>query len=257
MKPKSVNKVVYTVLIGRGDRISKLNFNINNDIEYVCFTDHKDLVPKGWKVILVDDSFKKELINPILCKLPNLQQNNPTIINRIIKLHPHVFLGNYEKSMYIDAHIELKQCMSNLIDDALQEANWLSPAHRWGGNVLIEGLRCYERNKINIEELYEFLDKMISVSIGVDVPFTENGIIIRNHLDLSVIKMCEQWWDYFAEGPYRDQLHWQCAYLNILPKFKYLPYRFIDDNPYYKLGRHKGSIYNALLTKVKAMIRKF
>ena len=160
MKSKDINKVVYTVLIGRGDRISKLNFNINNDIEYVCFTDHKDLVPKGWKVILVDDSFKKELINPILCKLPNLQQNNPTIINRIIKLHPHVFLGNYEKSMYIDAHIELKQCMSNLIDDALQEANWLSPAHRWGGNVLIEGLRCYERNKINIEELYEFLDKM-------------------------------------------------------------------------------------------------
>ncbi|MDC1470200.1 hypothetical protein N8474_00130 [Gammaproteobacteria bacterium] len=251
------DKVVYTALIGKGDSIPKINFNINNDIEYVCFTDNPDLVPQGWLIEIIDDSFKKNNLETFLNNLTIKECDQPTMINRIIKMHPHIFLKNYKKSMYIDAHIRIKKCMSKFIDDSLVEYDWLSPPHRWGGDTLIECHRCYENNKINKNEFSSFLEKVKEFSIPKKTPFPENGVILRNHFDQNVKSMCDEWWRLFKDGPYRDQLHWQHAFMNTSPKFGYLPYRFVDDNPYYKLGRHKGWPLRLLKKKVIKSLKKF
>jgi hypothetical protein len=251
------DKVVYTALIGKGDSISKINFKIDNDIEYVCFTDNPDLVPRGWLIEIIDDSFKKNNLEIFLNNLRIQDYDYPTIINRIIKMHPHIFLKNYKKSMYIDAHIRLKKCMSKFIDDSLIKHNWLSPPHRWGGNTYIECYRCYENNKINKDEFSIFLEKIKEFSISDETPFPENGIIIRNHFDKNVVNMCIEWWHLFKNGPYRDQLYWQLAFLKTSPKFGYLPYRFIDENSYYKLGRHKGWPLRLLKKKAINTCKKF
>ena len=250
------DKVVYSVLIGKGDYISKINFNINSDIEYVCFTDNPHLVPRGWVIKQIDESFKKDNLEIFINKLSKQDPNSPTLINRIIKMHPHIFLKNYNKSMYIDARIIIKKCLSKLIDDSLINHNWLSPPHRWGGNTYIEYHRCYENNKINKDEFFNFLEQVKEFNIPDKTPFPENGVIIRNHFDNNVKNMCNEWWHLFKKGPYRDQLHWQPAFIKTSPKFGYLPYSFEDNNPYYKLGRHKGWPLRLLKKKVINTIKK-
>jgi hypothetical protein len=250
------NKVVYTALIGRGDRLQKINFKTNNDIDYICFTNYPDQVPKGWMVIAIDKYFKKNYLEPIIREVPISKHNDPTIINRIIKMHPHIFLKNYKKSMYVDSHIRLKKCMSDFIEDSLVNANWLSPPHRWGGDTYIETYRCYENDKIDKNEFDEFSNKIKVLNIPPEIPFPENGIILRNHLDECVQNMCKQWWQFFKDGPYRDQLHWQQAFIKTAPKFKYLSYRFTDNNPHFALGKHKGWFFMVIKKKIIKIIKK-
>ena len=46
--------IVYTALFGKYDKLLEIH-NINKHIDYVCFTDNKDLTSKTWNIIYVSD----------------------------------------------------------------------------------------------------------------------------------------------------------------------------------------------------------
>src|SRR5262245_53176260 len=82
---------VYTSLLGRYERLNEQPVAAQSKIDFLCFTDNSDLTSKTWKVVKVDPTF----------------MNDPVRSQRIIKLSPHDFCGDYDTSLYIDNSVIL------------------------------------------------------------------------------------------------------------------------------------------------------
>ena len=93
---KSGKKVVYTCIIGRYDKLED-PLIITKNVDYIVFSDEEDVVKdlKVWKF--------KRIPYDIIKKA----HNNPTLINRYIKMHPQEVLPDYDLSLYIDGCIKI------------------------------------------------------------------------------------------------------------------------------------------------------
>ena len=81
--------VVYTVAIGTGFHLPDLEKY--PDVDYICFTDEHPKNSDGWQV---------RRVNPVLpADLPRS--------SREYKIRPHVWLPEYEASLYIDTRVKL------------------------------------------------------------------------------------------------------------------------------------------------------
>ena len=87
-------KAIYTCITNRYDNLFVHTY-INNDWDYICFTDDKYLIDA------------KVYGNWIIKPLYNSNMDN-TRINRWHKLHPHVILKEYDYSLWIDSNIDIK-----------------------------------------------------------------------------------------------------------------------------------------------------
>ena len=75
-----VNKyIVYTALFGKYDKLLEIH-NMNKHIDYICFTDNKDLTSRTWNIIYVNDD--KDIEN-----LDNAEKN------RYIKILSHKYIS--------------------------------------------------------------------------------------------------------------------------------------------------------------------
>jgi hypothetical protein len=251
-------KIIYTAIYGDYDRLLPLSFDKNNDTEYWCFTDNANLKAKGWKIIFLNNPIEVLGSTGADISLPS-DDLFYQAQNRAVKIYPKLFIKGAMASAYIDSHIQIKQCLSKFIDSALKKADWLSPPHRDNGNTLIEAIRCYDAFKINLEQLLGFFQDIYDGSFNdIDnIPFPENGLIIRNHQAKSVDLMCSIWWSYLIKGPFRDQLHWQKSYIESGVKFSYLQYKFTDTNNFYQIQRHKGYVMDYFRKKIKKLLIHF
>ncbi|MEP2131598.1 MAG: hypothetical protein ABJI77_10615, partial [Algoriphagus sp.] len=102
MDEVKVNRlVVYTALFGDYDQLRdpKGEFDF---VDFVCFTDQKCIVSNVWDIRLVS---KDEL--------------SSIELNRMYKFLPHLFLKEYEISLYIDSNILIKKEASELFQQLI------------------------------------------------------------------------------------------------------------------------------------------
>ncbi|GAB6095719.1 hypothetical protein JCM14469_19720 [Desulfatiferula olefinivorans] len=232
-----MKKIVYKVIMGDYDYLEENNFSISSDIEYWCFTDQPKLQSKGWKIVYVDDSYIENLAKQFKEDFKN--GLSPFYLNRHFKIFPEKHFHDVEYSVYVDGHIIITKCLSELIDDTLKNSDWAGPPHRNGGNIFIEAVRCYEDSKITLSELKYFISSLEKLQIPSNTPFPENGVIVRRHNSKKNIAFSNIWWRELLHGPQRDQLHWQKAFVLSSIKFNYLPYSVVRENEYYRLSWHK------------------
>ncbi len=227
--------IIYTALFDDYDKLSSPVIK-NKNIKYICFTNNSNLQSKDWEIIIINES------------------GNGRFLNRKVKMLPHLYLKNYDKSIYIDSNVLLIYDPLKLYSYLL-DYNFVLFEHP-NKNTFLDEIKVNYRNKNINQKIYSellvkhsnyiFFDKTSIESISV------NRILVRNHNNEKIIKLMENWWnDYTRLKINRDQL-----ILPYLLKKHNLKVKIIKPknnySNYYLLKAHK---HYPLILKFKFFVR--
>jgi hypothetical protein len=182
--------VVYTCMFGSSEHFNDFDHE-DDDVDFVCFTDDPGLTSDVWDM---------RRVNPGLL--------DPARAAKQIKALPHRFLGDYDRSLYIDNTVRLKV-----------RPRWLFEQMSAPPNPSFVCFRHYSRDCV-----YDEADRVIE--LGYDDPVrvraqmefyrsigypAHNGLaalpfIMRRHNDPRLASVMEAWQQQILLHSKRDQL---------------------------------------------------
>jgi len=195
------NVVVYTVIIGSYDGL--LPQPKYKGVDYICFTD-QSFQSKTWKIVPIQ-----------------MQESCAARSSRHPKILPHLYLKEYEYSIYIDGNILVLRNPIKLMKHVLSHA----PMGIFDHNQADDARDCVYKEHQAIIALYHnsgvLKDDMTLMATHMKRYKNEgypinNGLIaatilFRSHHNLNVVQTMETWWDEFCKGSKRDQLSFNYA----------------------------------------------
>lgn len=193
-----VKSVVYTGVFGSYDDVQPISVRWGG-CDFVCFTDNANIQATGWTV--------KILNYPYLSDVEK---------NRRIKFHPHLYLPDYEVSLYLDGNVWLKKNPTSLMLRYASLSNIAIPSHP-DRTCLYEEAKYWAEGHVTDREIVSYqLNKYRSEGFPENFGLTENGIMVRRHNDPAVIELMNMWWREYMTGLKRDQLslqyaQWRCG----------------------------------------------
>ncbi|WP_170139742.1 glycosyltransferase domain-containing protein [Cereibacter changlensis] len=185
--------MVYTALIGDYDQLAPVIFP--SDVSFVVFTDNAALSVEGWTTRSVCDWTE------VLPDMPNW------MINRIIKVHPHVFLPTFHESLYVDCNIALLRDPAPLFDRYLSSADLAIPLHMDRSDIREELEECLRAGKLD-KSSYNTIASRVRYYEDINLPMgplTENNVMLRRSCPEVNLAM-EAWWREICQGVKRDQI---------------------------------------------------
>lgn len=201
---KTDNKVViYTAITGGYDNILYQSY-VNDDFDYVCFTDNPSLKSGLFDIIQIPDALKK---------LSAVKQQ------RFIKINPHEYFKKYDISVWIDGNVEMIGNPMDLID----ETNYIYiPQHPYRDSIMQEAEICIRIGKDTKEHIEPQLEFYKKEKFPDDRGLVQSNIIIRKHNDEQCIKLMKTWWNTLAKYSHRDQLSFNYAVWKTNSKIAFL-----------------------------------
>ena len=189
-------KVVYTAIFGNKDTL-KDPLHTDVDCDYVCFTDSESLKSDVWKVVKVD---------PI--------DEDPVRSAKIYKVNPHLFLSEYNTSMWIDANFLVCSSLSSFFQILGPQANMLTFQHDQGRNCIYDEAEIIiSHQKDDPAKVREQMNKYKKDNYPKDLGLTANSVLLRRHNEEDIVdlmtawwKEIEKWWSEYQYNSRRDQL---------------------------------------------------
>lgn len=221
-------KVVYTALFGNYDQLISAPIS-SEEICYICFTDQKINDPKGWHIVQVDSETSKF---------------SKAMLNRYYKINPHLFFSDYESSLYVDANIEILNDPSLLFDKYLKNANIAVPKHFSRNCIFAEATECIIVGKDKASRIRKQMKKYKAEGMPEKFGLGENNIIFRNHNNLKVKKIMEEWWHEMNTESSRDQLSF--GYILWKNKSQFI---YMDESSRVGKGFFKYHLHNEVANK--------
>lgn len=225
--------VIYTALFGDYDDLIDPKEKYDG-CDFICFTDQEHLVSNIWDIRVVKDS--------------RLSRN---MMNRQYKILPHIFLSDYEFSLYLDANIKLNENPVTLRNKYLIENNnnFVMPKHFLRDCIYEEAKECVVLKKSSYLPTKSQMSKYKKDEFPAHFGLGENNILLRRHNELSVIKIMNEWWDEINNETQRDQL--SLAYIMWKNKmtFSFMAENARGNSPYFEYFYHKENIN--FLDKIK------
>ncbi len=167
-------------------------------MDYICFTDHP-FRSKTWKVVHVEPEFEDTPRN-----------------NRRFKILPHLFLQDYEYSVFMDGNYLAKIDITDFVLSGLKEHKMMIHDHNQCSDARDCVYEEYESLLKLVEEKVFFKDDPEIMKAQIERYKSENypknnglifsAVLIRRHHDPEVIKIMEKWWLELEKGSKRDQL---------------------------------------------------
>ena len=185
-----IKRCVYTVITNNYDELNEIKFKSN--LKFICFTDNLDLSSKGWEI-----------------KHYDFGDLSFADANRKIKILVHLFLSDFDESLYIDGNISLKADPEPLFDKYLKNNFLVIPKHVFTNCIFKEAANWKFTNKLDIEKS-DLLDKQMGKYLEAGMPknfgLWENNIILRKNNHPKNIIISNIWWKEYMNGIKRDQL---------------------------------------------------
>lgn len=183
--------VVYTCVIGNYDNIAS-PYVITPNVDYIIFSDNDVQVP-GWRTVKVS--------------LPYKGIDNPTLVNRYIKMHPLEVLPEYDYVMYVDGKVHIISDISSLFDACINKTGIAMHRHVSRNNIYNEIKACIVYGKGNPEKLNEQATKYQQEGFPDDYGLLEATIIVYDIKNHNQYMICNSWWDEFTRSEsFRDQI---------------------------------------------------
>ena len=213
--------VVYTSISGNYDLLKEV-VDPEKNIEYICFTD-QEIESETWKIKKIP-----EILN-------NLEQTKKA---RCLKILPHLFLQEYETSVWVDGNIQVKRNMKKFINDNLKN-NFAIAKHPDRICVYQESEAVKQLKK----DKHSTVDSQIEFYKESGYPekngMVQSGVIIRKHNEKDCIEICNDWWKELIKWSKRDQLSFNYSIYNknmIIDIFN----PSIISSDYFDYWTHKG-----------------
>jgi len=212
------NIVLYTCITNDYDKLIEIN-NPEKNIDYICFSDSL-LISKTWKIIQISNHLN--LDNARLSRYP--------------KIMPHLFLKDYDKSIYVDARVQVIGNITQFVLETLQNYNWYVCKHPSRTCIYQEYLAIKKQKKDSDLIIDNQIKKYKKEGFPENFGLTANGLLLRRHNEKDCIEISTQWWNEIIEYSKRDQL-----------SFKYVSWK----NPDFKFGiMDKKILYNSRYFKI-------
>ncbi len=182
--------VIYTCITGGYDNLIQHNC-VNQNFDYVCFTDNAELLNKKQVGIWQ--------IRPLI-----FDKLDPTRNNRWHKTHPHVLFPEYDLSIYMDSNIDI---LSDKLFCMIEPPKKLMvPMHYIRDCIYDECQQVIKDQKDSPENVHKMLNFLKKEHMPHHYGLTENCILIRQHNDSKIKKIMDEWWYFIENYTKRDQL---------------------------------------------------
>ena len=190
-----MNKIcVYTCITGDYDNLKDIQ-NVEDGVDYICYTNNKQLKSDIWNVKYISDK-----------NLSNVE------LSRKIKILGTDELKKYDKTIYIDGNFTIVGSIKKLLEKVdLSEYDFVGFKHSVRNSINEEMLACLIHNKENMEnisKLYKFYEKE---KFPDNYGLIEASILIRNFNNDKLNECMKLWFEMFLKYAHRDQLSFQYA----------------------------------------------
>lgn len=207
--------VIYTGVSNKYDKLKAPDCK-QTGIDYICFTDDLNIESKGWE----------------LRHIPNLER-----IDKVVKIMPHIFLHDYDVSIWVDASMCIKKPIVKLLD-YVKDKNIAIPLHPRRRKLKEEFEICIKAKKADPDEL---LKQKRAYSKFLKENVYQCGVMVRRHNELDVLRTMEDWWMELQMFTFRDQLSFPIVSLRNKLSINVIDTIILPNliNPYVILYKHE------------------
>ena len=181
--------VIYTALFGEYDTLKTPKY-VDEKVDYICFTNNNNLSSNIWRIIYFQTSGSLDL-----CRYA-----------KQFKVLPHMYLQEYDISIWIDASIEINNSMMEMLKNELGNTNYLFFPHNTRICSYDEADICVAWELDNAEMINEQMKRYKKEGFPEKYGLIAAGAIVRRHMKNEVISLMEQWWYEIETGSKRDQI---------------------------------------------------
>jgi|TARA_R110001583_G_scaffold18383_37_gene73191 hypothetical protein len=183
--------VVYTAIYGEKDAL-KDPLVVNPNVDYLCFTDNKNIKSNVWKIIH----------HPAI-------HTDPVRSAKIFKVKPHEFLSDYDISLWVDANFLIKTDLQTFFQksDFLSKAGMMLFQHDQGRNCIYDEANTIMQDRKDDPALVNAqMNKYREEKFPPQHGLSANSIMLKKHNDSAIIALGDKWWSEIQQYSRRDQL---------------------------------------------------
>jgi len=228
--------VVYTALFGNYDDLIDPKEDYNG-CDFVCFTDQKHLNSDIWEIRIIEDI--------------DLPLN---MMNRRYKILSHLFLSEYDQSLYVDTNISIIGNPFDLVKKHLNKYNFVMPKHFERDCIYQESQECLIDGKSKFNETIKQMKSYKNEGYPLNFGLGENNIILRKHNEATIIRIMNDWWDEINTRTKRDQLSLGYVLWKNNLKFIYMSESARNNNNYFKYVQHNKFKQVTLKNRLKSSL---
>lgn len=189
---KNSKIAIYTAFTGEYDSLKDPEF-IDDNCNYICFTDNQSITSDIWKIIPMEES--------------NLDNNRKA---KKYKLFPHKYLADYEYSFWIDASFKIVGSIREYVYKYLKN-QMLNVLHDERNCVYDEAIFSSDFDKYPTGTLEKQIKKYEIDGLPHNYGLVSGGFIFRAHHNPQIIKLMEDWWDEIVSYTNQDQVSFTYA----------------------------------------------
>jgi len=183
------NGVIYTVITGEYDKLHIPEY-INDEFDYICFTDNPELKSDIWDIRLIVNNEGLDTVR----------------LARKTKILVHKYLKDYDYSIYVDGKIAIIGDLKNYIDKYSKGSPLLCFPHFVRDCVYLEGESCVEYKKDKELVIRDQLEQYNKEGYPVHNGLVDTACIVRSHNNSQLCKVMDDWWNEVKTKSKRDQL---------------------------------------------------
>lgn len=220
--------VVYTANFGGYDYLADPQCDVPG-IDYVCFTDNRELKSDRWNLEYVD---KPEM-------------ENSSLNARKIKVHPHHYFKDYDISIWLDSNATITGDFRTYIKKYTGSSNLLCLPHSCRDCTYTEGQACIEAGVKGCEHIEEQLSEYRRKGLPEHAGLICSACLVRRHNSQDVIRVMEDWWQEIGRFSIRDQVSfeyacWKNQFVYDLSDIDHYrnPFYYVRDHKVNVTGRH-------------------
>ncbi len=183
-----INETIYTAIIGDYDEL-KDPFYIEDNMDYICFTNQKDLKSNIWNIKQVQNNHMSDVM-----------------LARHIKVFPWKYFDAPGVVYWVDAKYQIKGRLRDYKNTYWNNLGMICFSHPDSFCICDELAACIKLGKGEKDSMILQVAHYLSRGYPVDNGLYETACIVRDINNSKIKKIMKEWWNEMSTYSWRDQL---------------------------------------------------